>query len=119
MAMRFPITDLLDHQESCDFLLRAMHPKGLECPHGHPLLPDQAPHERHRDPIFDYRCRACGAVFNLFTGTAWSGTHYDCRVIVLLMRGFAQGVSTLQLSQELELDRATLLERRHKVQNLH
>ena len=118
MAMRFPITDLLDQQESYAFLLRAMHPKGLECPHGHPLLPDQAPHERHRDPIFDYRCRACGAVFNLFTGTAWSGTHYDCRVIVLLMRGFAQGVSTLQLSQELELDRATLLERRHKVQNL-
>ena len=46
MAMRFPISDLLDQQESCDFLLRAMHPKGLECPHGHPLLPDQAPHER-------------------------------------------------------------------------
>lgn len=28
MAMRFPITDLLSQQESCDFLLRVLHPKG-------------------------------------------------------------------------------------------
>jgi len=73
--MRFPITDLLDEQECYDYLLRVLHPDGLECPNGHPLPPDQAPHDRSRDPLFAYRCRVCGCVFDIFTGTVWCGTH--------------------------------------------
>jgi transposase len=116
--MRFPITDLLDEQECHDYLLRTLHPNDLECRCGHPLPPSQAPHDRSRDPIFDHRCRICGAVFNLFTGTVWSGTHYDCKTIVLVMRGFVQGIPTLHLAQELNLDYETLLGRRHEVQRL-
>ena len=51
------------------FLRRALHPDGLACPHGHRLPPNQAPRDRHRAPIMDYRCRTCGSVFNLFTNT--------------------------------------------------
>ncbi len=117
--MRFPLTDLLDEQECYNYLLHTLHPDGLKCPScGTPLPPDQTPHDRSRDPIFDYRCRVCGAVFNLFTGTIWSGTHYDCKTIVLVMRGFVQGIPTLQLAQELGLDYGTLLKRRHQVQRL-
>jgi len=117
--MRFPLTDLLDEQECYNYLLHTLHPDGLKCPScGTPLPPDQTPHDRSRDPIFDYRCRICGAVFNLFTGTIWSGTHYDCKTIVLVMRGFVQGIPTLQLAQELGLDYGTLLKRRHQVQRL-
>ena len=118
MAMRFPLTELLDEQESYNFLLKTLHPDGLKCKHGHPLPPDQKPHDRNRDPIFDYLCRICGNVFNIFTNTTWQGTHYDCPTIVLVMRGIAQGTPTLQLADELELDYGTLLERRHRLQKL-
>ena len=104
--MRFSLTDLLD----------ALHPEGLSCPNGHPLPDGQAPHDRSRAPIVKYRCRECGAVCNLFTGTVWSGTHYDCKTIVMVLRGIAQGVPTLQLAEELDLDYSTLLSRRHQIQ---
>jgi len=38
--------------------------------------------------------------------------------IVLVMRGLAQGIPTLQLADELELDYETLLHRRHLIQQL-
>lgn len=116
--IRFPIGDLLDGQECYNFLLAILHPFGLTCPHGHPLPPDQAPHNRTRSPILIYRCRECGAVFHLFAGTVWAGTHYSCVTVVLVMRGIAQGIPTLQLAEELGLDYDTLLERRHSIQAL-
>jgi len=118
MAMRFPLTDLLDEQESYNFLLKTLHPDGMKCKHGHPLPPDQKPHDRRRAPIVEYRCRICGNVFNIFTNTVWQGSHYDCRTMVLVMRGVAQGTPTLQLADELEVDYGTLLERRHRIQKL-
>jgi transposase-like protein len=116
--LRFPIGDLLDERACHDFLLRRLHPTGLACPQGHRLPPDQAPHDRHRAPIGDYRCRACGAVFNLFTGTIWSKSHYPCSTIVLILRGIAQGTPTAHLAAELGIDRGHLLERRHAIQAL-
>jgi transposase-like protein len=116
--LSFPIDELLDEQRCYEFLLRTLHPDGLRCPQGHPLPPDQQPHDRHRAPIMDYRCRQCGAVYNLFTGTCWRKTRYPCRKIVLLLRGIAQGVPTKHLAEELRLDRSQLLERRHAVQEL-
>ena len=50
--------------------------------------------------------------------TVWSGTHYDCATIVLVMRGIAQGTPTKHLADELKLDYGTLLDRRHKIQQL-
>ena len=62
---------------------------------------DQAPHDPGRAPIFKYKCRLCGAGYHLFTGTLWSGGHYDLRIVTLLMRGFLQGVPTSHLAEEL------------------
>ena len=111
--MAFPITELLDEQACYEFLLSVLHPKGLQCPAGHKVTAGQAPHMSDRAPIVDYRCRWCGKVFNLFTNTLWKGTHYSCRQVVLLVRGFAQGVPTLHLARELKLDYETVLTRRH------
>jgi hypothetical protein len=44
--IRFSISDLLDPQECYDYLLRVLHPNGLQCKAGHPLSADQAPHDR-------------------------------------------------------------------------
>lgn len=116
--LRFPIGDLLDEPRCYEFLLESLHPTGLACPTGHPLPPAQAPHDRHRAPIVDYRCRRCGAVFNLFTGTPWSKSHFPCSTIVLILRGIAQGTPTKHLAEELGIDRGHLLGRRHAIQAL-
>lgn len=116
--LEWALTDLMDEQACYNYLLQALHPEGLHCPKGHPLPPEQAPHDRHRAPIMDYRCRVCGKVFNLFSGTLWSKTQYRCSIIVQLLRGIAQGTPTKHLAQELKLDRSTLTNRRHAIQAL-
>jgi len=116
--IQFPITDLLDGKQCYQFLLQTLHPDALHCPNGHLLPQGQAPHDRKRTPLVKYRCRSCGAVFNVFTGTLWAGTQYDCATVVMVLRGFTQGVPTLHLAQELSLDYSTLLERRHRLQGL-
>lgn len=112
----FPIGNLLDEQACYEFLLRHLHPEGLRCPKGHTLMAGAAPHDRHRAPILDYRCKTCGSVFNLFTRTWWQKTSYRCSQIVQILQGFAQGTPTLHLARELGIDRGTLLDRRHRMQ---
>lgn len=72
-------------------------------------------HRRDRAPILYFRC-SCGRIYNAFSGTVWQGTHHRCSVIVRILQGFSQGVSTLHLANELGIDRKHLLERRHKLQ---
>lgn len=117
-AMLFPIDDLLDEAACYRLLLSALHPEGLRCPKGHALPPDQAPHDRHREPIVDYRCRTCGKVFNLFTGTPLERTRHPPSRLVMILRGFCQGVPTLHLAEELGVSRRHLLPLRHRVQGL-
>src|SRR5712691_6274539 len=114
--LEYPIPELLDAQTCYDFLLGLLHRQGLHCPAGHNGARVQLPHMSDRGPLVDYRCRTCGKVFNLFTGTVWSRTHYSCRHVVLIVRGFAQGVPTLHLAKELQLDYETVLTRRHSWQ---
>jgi transposase-like protein len=114
--MRFPIQDLLNQEECYQYLLDVLHPDGLACPEGHRLPAEQAPHDRTREPIVNYRCRSCGAVYNIFTNTILQGTHYDSCTIVLLLRGFAKGASTQMLADELERDYGTILKWRHRLQ---
>lgn len=116
--MIFPIEELLDEQRCYDYLLKILHPVGLHCPNGHPLPPDQGPHDRSREPILAYRCRICGAVYNLFTGTIWSGTRHSCATIILIVRGIVQGIPTQHLAEELGIDRSHLLKLRHQIQEL-
>jgi transposase-like protein len=116
--MRFPIADLIDEIKCYNYLLNILHPDGLKCPNGHPLPQNQAPHNINRSPVVKYKCRICGRVYNLFTNTVWSRTRHNCAIIVMIIRGFTQGVSTNQLADELNKDYGTLLERRHKIQQL-
>ena len=116
--MAFPLQALMDEQACYNYLREMLYPQGLHCPHGHALPPEQAPHDRHRAPRMDYRCQTCGAVFNLFTGSVWSGTRYSCATIVLILRGIAQGVPTNHLARELGIDRAHWLTHRHAIQQL-
>ena len=114
--MDFPITDLMDQDACYHKLLGWLHSDGLACPNC--KTDDQTRvHRRHRAPVLDFRCTACGRVFNAFTGTALAGTHRTPAEIVLILRGFAQGVPTAQLARELGCDRKHLLELRHLMQD--
>ena len=77
-----------------------------------------AVHRRGRHPVLDFRCGHCRRVFNAFTGTALHGVKRRPRELVLIIRGFAQGVPTAQLARELECDRSELLNLRHRLQDL-
>jgi transposase-like protein len=117
--LKFPIDDLLDEEQCYGFLVELLHPEeGLRCPEGHELPDGQAPHKKPegRAPVVSYRCHQCGAVFNVFTGTVLSGIRHDCSTIVMILRGFAQGVPTQHLADELGLDYSMLLEWRHRLQ---
>lgn len=115
--MDFPIIDLLDEGACYTQLVAWLHPEGLTCPDCH-CADHLLIHRRSREPVIDYRCGHCGRVFNAFTGTALQGIHYRCHMIVLILRGIAQGVPTAQLARELNCDRGNLLAWRHWLQEL-
>ena len=101
--MDFPIIDLMDQDACYHRLVGLLHPDGLVCP-GCRTDDRIRVHRRHRAPVLDYRCTACGRVFNAFTGTALAGTHRRPAEIMLILRGFAQGVPTARLARELGCD---------------
>jgi transposase-like protein len=114
--MDFPLVDLLDEEACYGQLLDLLHPEGLSCPRCGEAK-ELAVHRRHRHPVLDYRCQACGRVFNAFTGTAFQQTHRRCSELLLILRGIAQGVTTARLARELGRNRPRLLELRHAIQD--
>ena len=113
--MDFPIADLLDQDACYRKIVDLLHPAGLACPRcgaGDGLRV----HRRHRDPVLDFRCSGCGRVFNAWTGTPLQGMQRRPAEVLLILRGFAQGVSTARLARELECDRMKLLALRHRLQ---
>jgi transposase-like protein len=115
--MDFPILDLMDADACYQFLVDTLHPDGLRCPTCQ-RTDTLAVHDRHRPPVFDYRCRHCGAVFNAYTGTPLQKTHRSPAQLVLILRGIWQAAPTARLARELGCDRKHLLALRHKVQGL-
>lgn len=115
--MDFPIVELMSEQECYDFLVGVLHPEGLACPNCH-HKDRLGIHRRHRQPVLDYQCGHCGCVFNAWTATLLAGTHRRPAEILLILRGFLQGVPTAQLARELNCDRKHLLELRHQLQEM-
>jgi transposase len=114
--MDFPIADLMDEDACYAKLLLWLHPEGFACPRCH-ADDRMTVHRRHRPPVLDYRCGHCLRVFNVFTGTSLHGVKRRPSELVLILRGFAQGVPTAQLARELECDRSELLKLRHRLQD--
>ena len=115
--MDFPISDLMDEGACYARLVQWLHPGGLTCPRCR-CSDGMKVHRRDREPVVDYRCGRCQCVFNAYTGTALRGTKRRPVALVLILRGFAQGVPTAQLARELECDRVELLRFRHRLQDL-
>lgn len=116
MAIDFSLNDLLDEQKCYNFLLEILHHGTLCCPNGHPLEKAWV-HKKHRGPILTYRCKICGRIYNVFTGTVLQGIKYNAIQIIQLLRGIVQGETTSRLAREIGVDRKWLLGWRHKLQN--
>jgi transposase-like protein len=115
--MDFPIIDLMDQAACYRRLHVLLHPDGLTCPRCGAGRDGYSVHRRRdHSPVVDYRCKGCKRVFNLYTGTPWQGTHRSPAEILLILRGFTQGVSTARLARELKASRRHLLQLRHEVQ---
>ena len=113
--MDFPIAHLLDQDACYHKLVDLLHPDGLACPRCG-RRDGLKVHRRHREPVLDYRCPACGRVFNAWAGTILQGMQRRPAEILLILRGFAQGVTTARLARELGCDRMKLLSLRHRLQ---
>ena len=114
--IQFPIDQLMSYEACYQFLIAILHPQGLSCPKGHDLPSEQSPHKYLKNGLACYKCRTCGCVYNLFTNTILQGIRYSCITIVLILRGFAKGETTLLLSKELKISYNQLLHWRHKLQ---
>ena len=113
--MDFPLKDYMDEDACYRKLVELLHPKGLACPRcGQQKR--LGIHNRHREPVLDYRCGDCGRVFNAWTGTVLQGTHRRPREILLILHGVATGEPTARMARELNRDRKHLLDLRHRLQ---
>ena len=113
--MDFPIANLMDEDACYTALVAWLHPGGFACHRCH--RPDKIlAHRRHRAPVLDHRCGHCGRVFNAFTATVLHGIRRRPSELILILRGFAQGVPTAQLARELDRDRTEVLALRHRLQ---
>ena len=103
--MIFPITELLDEQESLVWLERHFHPTGLQCPRCGAAKQEARKFREHKSGIVDYRCYHCHRTYNLYTGTMFAGSNLAPRRVVLLVRGVCKGDPATELAEELALSR--------------
>jgi len=115
--MEFPITELLDHQRSVEWIIAHFHSGQLRCP-GCEATTDAARIFRvtRRSGLTTWRCCRCDTVYNLYSGTVFHRRHLRPQQVVLLMRGICKGESSNTLAAELELDYKTVLSLRHRIQ---
>jgi transposase-like protein len=113
--MDFSLNDYMDEDACYGKLVELLHPEGLACPDCGQRQ-RLGIHHRHRAPVLDYQCGACGRVFNAWTETILQGTHRRPSQILLILRGIATGQPTAQMARELGCDRKHLLGLRHRLQ---
>ena len=115
--MDFPITELLDHEASTNWVREYFHPNGLHCPHCRASV-DEAKYFRttKRSQLTVYRCQRCQGIYNLYSGTVFEARHLCPAQVVLLLRGVCQGKSAAQVARELGISRTTATDLRHLLQ---
>jgi len=115
--MEFPITELLDYENSVEWILKHFHPKGLQCPNcDSPIEQSREFRRTKSSDLLVQRCLNCDAIYNLYTGTVFQGSQWTPMQVVLLMRGICKGETTRELAAELQLNYKTVLTMRHRVQ---
>lgn len=85
--MEFPITELLDEEDSAKWILEHFHLKGLKCPKCQRGVEQERKFRRTQTSALDIqRCKHCGTIYNSYTGTIFQGGQWTPQQVVLLMR---------------------------------
>lgn len=103
----------MNEQKCYEWIVDFFHGGQLPCPKCGSF--HHRAHQRVRKPIIQYKCDDCGTYFNVFTGTVFKATKWPCSKVVMILRGFLKGDSTLSISKELKLSYPNLLYLRHKL----
>jgi transposase-like protein len=115
--MEFPITDLLDDEQSERWLMEHLHPQGMKCPKCGAGLENSLKFRRTaKSRLQVYRCRDCQAIYNLYTGTIFQRRRLRPQQAVLLIRGVLKGETAKVLAAELDLDYISVLQLRRAIQ---
>jgi transposase-like protein len=114
--MIFPIAELLDEQQSIEWVEKYFHPKRLRCPGCDATTKSARESRTRKRGLVDYRCRKCQSTYNLYTGTVFAGSHLEPRLVVLLLRGVCKGEPSAVLAEELELSRQCVHRWRQRIQ---
>ena len=114
--MIFPITELLDEQESQAWMENYFHPKGVHCPRCGATRAEAREFRMPKRGFVDYRCHHCQRTDNLYTGPIFAGSNLEARRVVLLVRGVCQGEPATVLAEELSLSRQCVSRWRKRLQ---
>lgn len=115
--MEFPITRLLSHEESTEWIREHFHPDGQECPDcGAPIEQARPFRLTRKSRLTVYRCRACDRTYNLYTGTVFQQRHLTPMQVILLVRGVCKGEPSTTLAAELGVSYSTVLDLRRALQ---
>jgi transposase-like protein len=116
--MEFPITELLDIEQSEKWIEEHFHPDGLKCPRcGASVEEAHLFRTTKRSQLTVYRCNRCGQTYNLYSGTVFQQRHLTPQQVILLLRGVLKGEPSTTLAAELEVSYKTVLDIRHDVQD--
>lgn len=107
-----PLADLLDRQASYNELLSRLHPDGLRCSCG---SVDRISHGRNRTGYPVYKCRDCGSVYFILSGTVFSGCTMEAHRLVLFMRLLAAGQKPAEIGRAVGLHRNSVAQLMAKV----
>jgi transposase-like protein len=115
--MEFPITDLLDYDNSVAWIVQHFHAGQLKCPRcARPGTQARVFRRTRRSDLTTYRCTACGTTYNLYSDTVFQQSHLTPMQIVLLLRGICKGEPTQELAAEVGLSYPATLRLRHAIQ---
>jgi transposase-like protein len=90
--MDFPITDLLDEEQSQHWVEQHFHPEGLHCPRCQASREEAYLFRRTQSSrLAVYRCRRCAQTYNLYSGTMFARRQFSAPQVVLLLRGSISG----------------------------
>ena len=115
--MDFPITDLMDEQACYDRLVGWLHPDGFACPRCHAATAWSST-AAAATRSWTSAAATAGGSSTPSPGRPCTAPSGGPGELVLILRGFAQGVPTAQLARELGCDRPELLRLRHRLQGL-
>ena len=113
--MRFPVTGLLDDEESRRWIEKHFHPEGLKCPK---CGSKEARYVRTTETsrLQVYRCDHCDKSYNLYSGTLFEKKHLRPAQVVMLLRGVCKGEPSAELAEELDISRSNVHQLRKQLQ---